>query len=204
MIKIYNSESIPKKYLMDFLKQEDTLNEGSFLAFEDKKHIKYAMEIKRDLWEESIIGVPVYKLNFYGDLKKLSANFLRSALNNFIKENNKIYILTRISTNNVPLVTNLQEIGFKTIEILVELAVTSKKMAPISNKNISFRNARNKDIPLLLTFIAGRVYSRYYMDPLLGINYEKKAYKLWLKNAVEGNENIIVATSSGKVIGFCS
>jgi len=206
-MSIYRKEKNKNELLSRYLNEEDLLRlpEGSLVAIPDDESSSWALSASEDKWEEEVIGKPVLRFTLTGRLSRDTESGLADLVKKLREEYSTAYLLSRLPAHETSSGIMMQNAGFQVIEALLQFRVSTEKVnLKLKNPTFVIRKGDPSDIDKCLNFIIGRVSSRYYVDPLLGERYERRAYYSWLSNTVAGRENILVAVKENKTVGFCS
>lgn len=144
-----------------------------------------------DAWLGEIMGRPVHRVEGTGDA---------SALANGIAAQPGFFF-AKVPTDRIEDVMTLSKLGFAVVDTNVTFELVREPEAPA----LEVSEIRDGEAEAVLA-IAGSAfrYSRFHLDPLVGLDLANLIKREWIQNYVlrKRGDTLLVARDGGKPIGF--
>lgn len=164
--------------------------------------------IKRDEFDSDIFGFPTakIKLNDTVDLqldRKILLDDTQSLLSNLKKEYD--YATIRYSAPLFNVTHVLEEVGFRIVDVAVQLQNPLTLIIPELNNDVEIRSSKESDIAELQKITKGIFnHSRFFNDPVIPKEKAHEIYRAWVKNCVTKKvaRETLVAVYDSQLCGF--
>ncbi len=176
---------------------------------EDGKGGFGALLVEPKPWDSEMISVPASNLVLlvvgkdHRAKKELASHLLRA---HFSTPRRSHFFVTRIPSDDVPLLHALEDQGFRTIVPMVTLGKRSTRSVEAESlQDIEVSPVRPDEADAVGT-ISGTAFQwgRFSADPDISRESSERVHRTWAMNCVLGNRaaQVLVARKYGKVIGF--
>ncbi len=160
--------------------------------------------IIKDNWLSKIIGKDAYKLVLDENLITQSENFFPKWLKKF--KGLKIFIYSKIPTDQLSYAHFLEKSGFNLIETnvkLMKLPESKKDLKLLNNCKLRFTEPKDKKQVINLAKNNFK-FSRFHMDPLFNNSIANRIKSKWVENYYNGErgDKLIVTSIDEKIVGF--
>ncbi len=150
--------------------------------------------LNRDNWLSSIISKSAYRL------EKVNTGYNYSFLGY-----EDSFIDTKISTNNISEINEIQKNGFELIECELSFKKSNNFFQKEYNSNVIIRLSKKRDESEIREIASKSfIQSRFYKDPNFDKKTASKIKEEWAANFFKGarGDHLIVAEKNNSVIGF--
>jgi GNAT superfamily N-acetyltransferase len=152
-----------------------------------------AFSVHNDPWLAEVMRRPVFRVQGSGDIESVAAHIAGQAGG---------FYFAKVATDRILDVSALSELGF----IVVDTNVTFELAAEIplsTTVEVSEIKAADDDAVLAIAGSAFR-YSRFHLDPAVGLDLAHLVKREWIRNYVtrQRGEPLLVARHADRAIGF--
>ena len=187
------SDLLEKEEILTIENEKNKNSEGGLLIYKISNWDSIHFEKKTVIIEQILISSNTHNERFR-TASTLLSKFKVWCINNEIK-----FVMSKVSSIDLPVINALEKIGFNFIESWIYNKYDLQKHISNPENNLELRLAKSSDLDYMLEFSLGAFSKhRFHADPNITLAKAESLYSKWIKTSFnDENQNILVYDHNG-------